>query len=89
VDNDQILELADEDMSVVAAFWRADEVLRQAVQGISDLIVMPGIINIDFADIKNLLTKSGKTYVSKSRINSTLGKSCSKFAIVSIEILRR
>lgn len=60
IPNDQILQLADEDMSVVAAFWRADEVLRQAVQGISDLIVMPGVINVDFADLKSIMKNSGR-----------------------------
>ena len=60
IPNDQILQLADEDMSVIAAFWRADEVLRQAVQGISDLIVMPGIINVDFADLKSIMKNSGR-----------------------------
>jgi cell division protein FtsZ len=60
IPNDQILQLADEDMSVVGAFWRADEVLRQAVQGISDLIVMPGIVNVDFADLKSIMKNSGR-----------------------------
>jgi cell division protein FtsZ len=60
IPNDQILQLADEDMSVVGAFWRADEILRQAVQGISDLIVMPGIINVDFADLKSIMKNSGR-----------------------------
>jgi len=60
IPNDQILQLADEDMSVITAFWRADEILRQAVRGISDLIVMPGIINVDFADLKSIMKNSGR-----------------------------
>ncbi len=60
IPNDQILKLADQDMSVLAAFWKADEILRQAVQGISDLIVIPGIINVDFADLKSIMKNSGK-----------------------------
>jgi cell division protein FtsZ len=60
IPNDQILQLADEDMSVLGAFWRADEILRQAVQGISDLIVLPGIINVDFADLKSIMKNSGR-----------------------------
>jgi len=60
IPNDQILELADEDMSVLAAFWKVDEILRQAVQGISDVIVMPGIINVDFADLKSIMKNSGR-----------------------------
>ena len=60
IPNDQILKLADPDMSVIAAFWKADEILRQAVQGISDLIVIPGIINVDFADLKSIMKNSGR-----------------------------
>jgi cell division protein FtsZ len=60
IPNDQILKLADQDMSVISAFWKADEILRQAVQGISDLIVVPGIINIDFADLKSIMKSSGR-----------------------------
>jgi len=60
IPNDQILKLADPDMSVIAAFWKADEILRQAVQGISDLIVIPGIINVDFAGLKSIMKSSGR-----------------------------
>ncbi|MEK7542158.1 MAG: cell division protein FtsZ [Patescibacteria group bacterium] len=60
IPNDQILKLADQDMSVLAAFWKADEILRQAVQGISDLITIPGIINLDFADLKSIMKSSGR-----------------------------
>lgn len=60
VPNDQILKLTDQDSSVLSAFWHADEVLRQAVQGISDIITLPGIINLDFADIKSVMMNSGQ-----------------------------
>lgn len=60
IPNDQILKLADQDMTVISAFWKADEILRQAVQGISDLIVVPGIINVDFADLKSIMKNSGR-----------------------------
>ncbi len=60
ISNDQILKLADQDMSVLAAFWKADEILRQAVQGISDLIMIPGIINLDFADLRSIMKNSGR-----------------------------
>jgi len=60
IPNDQILKLSDQDTSVISAFWKADEILRQAVQGISDLIVVPGIINVDFADLKTIMKNSGK-----------------------------
>ena len=60
IPNDQLLKIIDQDTSVVAAFWRADELLREAVQGISDLIVVPGIINVDFADLRSIMKNSGK-----------------------------
>jgi len=60
IPNDQILKISGQDTSVLAAFWKADEILRQAVQGISDLIVVPGIINVDFADLKSIMKNSGK-----------------------------
>lgn len=60
IPNDQVLKIADPEMSVISAFWRADEILRQAVQGISDLICMPGIVNVDFADLRNIMANSGQ-----------------------------
>ncbi|MCH7604437.1 cell division protein FtsZ [Patescibacteria group bacterium] len=60
ISNDQVLRLADEDTSVISAFSRVDEILRQAVQGISDLIVVPGIINVDFADVRAIMENSGQ-----------------------------
>ncbi|MBI2121361.1 MAG: cell division protein FtsZ [Candidatus Wildermuthbacteria bacterium] len=60
IPNDQVLKISDPDTSVILAFWRADEILRQAVQGISDLITMPGIVNVDFADLRNIMANSGQ-----------------------------
>lgn len=57
--NDKLLSILDSKTSVLNAFWICDEILRQAVQGISDLIVLPGIINIDFADVKAIMKDSG------------------------------
>ncbi len=59
VQNDKLLEILAPQTSVLNAFWMCDEILRQAVQGISDLIVLPGIINVDFADIKTIMENSG------------------------------
>src|SRR3989344_1364645 len=55
IPNDKVVELAEDETSLLDAFWKADEVLRQAVQGISDLIVKPGIINVDFADVRSIM----------------------------------
>ena len=60
IPNDRILTLIDQDISLVQSFWLCDEVLRQAVQGISDLIIKPGIINVDFADVKAIMKNSGQ-----------------------------
>ena len=59
ISNDKLLSILEPGTSVSNAFWACDEILRQAVQGISDLIVLPGIINIDFADVKAIMKDSG------------------------------
>ncbi len=58
IENDKILEASGEDASIEEAFQLSDEVLRQAVEGISELITKPGMINIDYADIKSVLEDS-------------------------------
>lgn len=59
IPNQQLLEIIDKKTSVLDAFRIADDVLRQGVQGISDLITIPGEINIDFADVKTIMNLSG------------------------------
>ncbi len=59
IPNDNLLSQIKEDTTCENAFWICDEVLRQAVQGISDLIVRSGIINVDFADVKSIMADSG------------------------------
>ncbi len=59
IQNDKLLEILDPKTSITSAFWFCDDILRQAVQGISDLIVLPGIINVDFADIQAIMKNSG------------------------------
>jgi len=59
ISNNKLLAVLEPKTTVVNAFWYCDEILRQAVQGISDLIVLPGIINIDFADVKAVMKDSG------------------------------
>ncbi len=60
IPNDQILKIISPQTTVVSAFWQADEVLREAVQGISDLITKTGIINVDFASLRSIMKNSGK-----------------------------
>lgn len=59
IPNDRLLEVAEEKTSLIDAFKIADDVLRQGVQGISDLITITGIINLDFADVKTIMTDAG------------------------------
>lgn len=59
IPNQRLLEVADENMSILEAFKLSDSVLNQGVQGISDLIVMPGLINVDFADVKTIMKDAG------------------------------
>ncbi|OHA64788.1 MAG: cell division protein FtsZ [Candidatus Wildermuthbacteria bacterium RIFCSPHIGHO2_02_FULL_49_9] len=67
IENDQILELIEPGTTVLSAFWSADEILRQAVQGISDLIVIPGIINVDFADVRSIMSSAGQAVFGMGR----------------------
>ncbi len=59
IPNDRLLEVAEKQTSLLEAFKIADDVLRQGVQGISDLITITGIINLDFADVKTIMTDAG------------------------------
>lgn len=59
VQNDRLLQVIDRKTSLLTAFTMVDDVLRQGVQGISDLIVQPGVVNVDFADIKAIMQNAG------------------------------
>ena len=59
IPNDKILQIADKKMPITDAFRLADDVLRQAIQGISDLITQPGLINLDFNDVRTIMTQAG------------------------------
>ena len=59
IQNDKLLEIVDPKTTIINAFWVCDDILRQAVQGVSDLILLPGIINVDFANIKTIMKDSG------------------------------
>ncbi|MCU0684015.1 MAG: cell division protein FtsZ [Polyangiaceae bacterium] len=60
IPNDKLLTIADEDLSFVEAFRKADEVLFQAVKGISDLITQSGLVNVDFADVRAVMSNMGR-----------------------------
>ena len=59
IPNDRLLEITDKRVSLEAAFSLADDVLRQGVQGISELITIPGLINLDFADVRAIMSEGG------------------------------
>ncbi len=59
IPNQRILDVVDKKMSLLEAFKVADSVLSQGVQGISDIITIPGLINVDFADVKTIMSNSG------------------------------
>lgn len=59
IPNDRLLEIVDKNTPMLEAFREADNVLRQGVQGISDLIAKPGLINVDFADVKTIMSDKG------------------------------
>jgi cell division protein FtsZ len=59
VPNNRLLSVLDRGVSMVEAFRVADDVLRQGVQGISDLVTLPGLINLDFADVRTIMSEAG------------------------------
>lgn len=63
IPNQKLLEIADDHTSVFEAFRISDSVLNQGVQGISDLIVMPGLINVDFADVRTIMKGAGSAFM--------------------------
>ena len=67
IPNDKLLQIIDRRTSIVEAFKMADDVLRQGVQGISDLISVPGLINLDFADVKAVMLNTGMAHMGIGR----------------------
>ncbi len=64
VPNDRLLQVAPRDLSLEIAFRLADDVLRQGVQGIAELVTQPGMINVDFAHVRELMLKGGGAYMA-------------------------
>ena len=59
IPNDRLLQVVERETSVMQAFRMADDVLRQGVQGITDLITVPGLVNLDFADVRTIMSDAG------------------------------
>ncbi len=67
IPNQKLIEVIDKNTTLTDAFRKADEVLRQGVQGISDLISKPGTINLDFADVRTIMSKKGVAHMGVGR----------------------
>ncbi len=67
VPNDRLLQLVDKKVSMLEAFKLADDVLRQGIQGISELITVPGLINLDFADVRTIMSEGGAALMAIGR----------------------
>lgn len=67
IPNDKLLQIIDRKTSIVEAFKMADDILRQGVQGISDLIAIEGLVNLDFADVKTIMLNRGMAHMGIGR----------------------
>ncbi|MGI6604557.1 MAG: cell division protein FtsZ [Firmicutes bacterium] len=84
IPNDRLLQVVEKRTSIVEAFRIADDVLRQGVQGISDLIAVPGLINLDFADVKTIMVDTGSALMGIGRANGeNRGVEAARMAISS------
>jgi cell division protein FtsZ len=59
IENDRLLQVVEKKTSIMEAFRMADDILRQGVQGITDLITVPGLVNLDFADVRTIMRDAG------------------------------
>ncbi len=84
IPNDRILQIIDKKTSLLDAFETVDDVLRQGVQGISELITIPGLINVDFADVKAIMSHAGSALMGIGRAaGETRAVEAAKSAIAS------
>lgn len=67
IPNEKLLQVVEKQTSVMDAFKMSDDVLRQGVQGISDLITIPGLVNLDFADVKTIMLDAGVAHIGIGR----------------------
>lgn len=67
IPNEKLLQVVEKNTSVEAAFYMTDSILRQGVQGISDLITIPGLVNLDFADVKTIMLDTGVAHMGIGR----------------------
>jgi len=87
VSNNKLLSTLDPSVSLLDAFWACDDILRQAVQGISDLILLPGIINVDFADVKAIMANAGSALFGVGRAQGEKRAERAALAAISSPLL--
>src|SRR5213082_437117 len=71
IENDRLLQVVEKKTSVVDAFRMADDILRQGVQGITDLITVPGLVNLDFADVRTIMSDAGSALMGIGAASGT------------------
>ena len=67
IPNDRLLEITEKRVSLSDAFGVADDVLRQGIQGITEVITVPGLVNLDFADVKTIMSEGGAALMAVGR----------------------
>ncbi len=77
IPNDRLLQIVDKRANLQQAFRVADDVLRQGVQGISELITVPGLINLDFADVRTIMSEGGAALMA---VGNAAGEDCARMA---------
>ena len=81
IPNDKLLQVVDKKCTITDAFSKADDVLRQGIKGISDLIQIPGLINLDFADVKTIMTEQGEALMFPPLLNISGSSDLSIFEV--------
>jgi cell division protein FtsZ len=74
IENDRLLQVVEKQTSVMDAFTLADDVLRQGVQGITDLITIPGLVNLDFADVRTIMRDAGSALMGSASPRARTGR---------------
>jgi cell division protein FtsZ len=83
IPNDRLLQIADKRASLQDAFRMADDVLRQGIQGISELITVPGLINLDFADVRSIMSEGGAALMAMGQASENRASEAARQAISS------
>jgi len=87
IPNDRLLQIVDKRASLTDAFQVADDVLRQGIQGISELITIPGLINLDFADVRAIMSEGGAALMAVGRANGEDRARVAAEAAISSQLL--